>query len=59
MSGAATEAPIYIDRIYAPVTTLGPGKRIALWTSGCSKRCEGCANPELWEARPDQAVETQ
>lgn len=59
MSGTATEAPIYIDRIYAPVTTLGPGKRIALWTSGCSKRCEGCANPELWEARPDQAVETQ
>lgn len=57
MSGVATEASIYIDRIYAPVTTLGPGERIALWTSGCSKRCEGCANLELWEARPDQAVE--
>lgn len=39
-----------IDRIYAPVTTLGPGTRIALWSVGCSKRCRGCANPELWRA---------
>lgn len=37
-----------IDRAYAPVETLGPGTRIAVWTVGCSKRCEGCANPELW-----------
>jgi anaerobic ribonucleoside-triphosphate reductase activating protein len=32
-----------------PVTTLGPGNRIVLWTSGCSKHCEKCINPELWE----------
>lgn len=37
-----------IDRIYIPVETLGPGKRIALWTQGCSKHCPGCSNPELW-----------
>jgi anaerobic ribonucleoside-triphosphate reductase activating protein len=32
-----------------PVKTLGPGNRLALWTIGCSKRCEKCINPELWE----------
>lgn len=39
-----------IDRVYAPVETLGPGKRIVVWACGCSKRCPGCANPELWPA---------
>lgn len=42
-----------IDRLYHPVTTLGPGARVAVWTSGCSKYCPGCANPELWEPRPE------
>lgn len=39
-----------IDRIIYPVETLGPGKRIAIWTIGCSKCCKSCANPELWHA---------
>lgn len=30
-----------------PVTALGPGKRVGIWTIGCYKRCEKCANPEL------------
>lgn len=25
---------------------LGPGKRYALWTQGCRKRCKGCVFPE-------------
>lgn len=36
-----------VDRILFPVYTLGPGKRMALWTIGCRKRCRNCANPEL------------
>ncbi len=40
---------MYIDRILFPIETLGPGKRLVLWTKGCTKRCEGCANPELWD----------
>ena len=28
----------------------GPGKRLALWTQGCSLRCHGCFNPHLWES---------
>lgn len=38
-----------IARILYPVTVLGPGKRIAIWVAGCSKKCKGCANPELWD----------
>ena len=39
---------MYIDRILAPITTLGPGERLVIWTKGCSKHCINCANPELW-----------
>ncbi|MEZ4318477.1 MAG: 4Fe-4S single cluster domain-containing protein [Myxococcota bacterium] len=28
----------------------GPGRRFALWTQGCTLRCKGCCNPELFEA---------
>ncbi len=28
----------------------GPGPRFALWTQGCTLRCKGCCNPELFEA---------
>lgn len=38
-----------IDRVIFPVTTLGPGERIVIWTQGCSKRCKNCASRELWE----------
>ena len=37
-------------RIISPVYTLGPGKRVGIWLSGCNKRCEGCGNPELWDS---------
>lgn len=39
---------MYIDRILAPITTLGPGNRLVIWTKGCTKHCANCANPELW-----------
>lgn len=47
---------MYIDRILYPVTTLGPGKRIAVWTAGCERHCPGCANPELWEIKESQKI---
>ena len=36
-----------IDRILYPILTLGYGRRIAIWTIGCERRCFGCSNPEL------------
>lgn len=27
----------------------GPGRRFALWVQGCSLRCPGCCNPELFD----------
>ena len=39
-----------IDRLLFPIETLGPGKRLVIWTKGCSKHCYRCANPELWDA---------
>lgn len=44
---------MYIERILYPVYTLGIGRRIAVWTQGCFRKCEDCANPELWEQRKD------
>ncbi len=45
-----------VDRILFPVTTLGPGKRLTVWTIGCSKRCRGCANAELQRADPSRDI---
>jgi len=29
----------------------GPGRRWAVWVQGCSIRCAGCCNPEMFDAR--------
>ncbi len=38
-----------IDRLFYPVTTLGFGRRVGIWTIGCPHHCNGCSNPELWD----------
>ena len=40
---------MYIARLLYPIRVLGPGDRIGIWFDGCSRRCLGCSNPELWE----------
>ena len=46
-----------IDRIVYPISTLGPGERLVIWTIGCSKHCYKCANPELWQTDPNKDID--
>lgn len=48
---------MYLDRVLYPVTALGPGKRVAIWVSGCNRKCPFCANPELWERHEEQKID--
>lgn len=38
---------IKIGRLYYPVTTLGPGKRVCIWMCGCPFNCAGCLSNGL------------
>ncbi len=35
----------------------GPGRRFAVWVQGCSLRCPGCCNPEMFAQDKGEAVE--
>jgi anaerobic ribonucleoside-triphosphate reductase activating protein len=37
-----------------PITSLGPGKRVALFTRGCDHRCPGCIIPDWWSFDPSK-----
>jgi anaerobic ribonucleoside-triphosphate reductase activating protein len=41
---------IQIAQIRTATRAEGPGKRLALWTQGCSLKCHGCFNPHLWNS---------
>jgi anaerobic ribonucleoside-triphosphate reductase activating protein len=41
-----------VDDTYAE----GPGRRWALWVQGCSIRCPGCCNPEMFDQRSGRPV---
>jgi len=34
----------------------GPGRRWAMWVQGCSIRCAGCCNPEMFDERRGEVV---
>jgi anaerobic ribonucleoside-triphosphate reductase activating protein len=37
-----------LNRLQYPIYNLGPGKRIGIWTQGCSLHCPGCVSQSLW-----------
>ncbi len=47
---------MFVARVLYPVKVLGIGNRVGIWTSICKHKCDGCSNPELWEANDSQKV---
>lgn len=47
-----------IDRVLYPIESLGPGRRLVIWTVGCSKHCENCSNQELWFENAAKDIDT-
>ena len=43
-------------RFFSPVHTLGPGRRVTLWTQGCGKKCPDCTAPELQKFRKELEI---
>jgi anaerobic ribonucleoside-triphosphate reductase activating protein len=50
---------VRLARIAYPVTSLGPGHRVALWVAGCSMRCHGCITPDLWNPDAGRLVSVE
>jgi anaerobic ribonucleoside-triphosphate reductase activating protein len=48
---------ILINKIHFPVTTLGYGRRVVIWTQGCTIRCPACINIDTWDVDTVRAVE--
>ena len=42
-----------IERTLTGVTTLGPGRRMAVWVNGCRRNCKGCVSPSLRRFAPE------
>jgi len=47
---------LQVSRVHFPVTTLGYGRRVGIWTQGCSIRCAGCISRDTWAPDPARAV---
>lgn len=52
----AVPASLQVNRVHFPVTTLGFGRRISIWTQGCSIRCPGCVSKDTWEPRIESSM---
>ncbi len=48
LRGERGVTPVALSRVHYPVTTLGPGRRLAVWFQGCSIRCPGCVSMDTW-----------
>ena len=48
---------IAINKVHYPVTTLGYGQRVVIWTQGCTIRCPGCINRDTWAMDSAREIE--
>lgn len=47
---------IAINKVHFPVTTLGFGRRLGIWTQGCSIHCPGCVSRDTWDTEPSHRI---
>ena len=45
---------IAINKAHFPVSVLGPGRRIGIWTQGCRIHCKGCVSQDTWATDPSR-----
>lgn len=50
---------VRLNRVLAPITTLGPGRRVGIWVQGCTLACPGCASVDTWDAAGGFAIGVQ
>ena len=48
---------LQLNKAHYPVTALGPGRRIGIWTQGCSIHCPGCVSLDTWIPDRSKAIE--
>lgn len=48
---------LQLNKAHYPVTALGPGRRIGIWTQGCSIHCPGCVSLDTWKPDRSKAIE--
>lgn len=48
---------LLLNKAHYPVTALGPGKRIGIWTQGCTIQCPGCVSRDTWESDRSKGME--
>lgn len=51
-----TASRIAINKAHYPVTVLGYGQRIGIWTQGCDIKCPGCVSQDTWEQNPEREM---
>jgi anaerobic ribonucleoside-triphosphate reductase activating protein len=49
-----SEQSVRVARVVPSTRAEGPGERFAVWVQGCTIRCSGCFNPQMWTARGGQ-----
>lgn len=45
---AGTAPELLVNRVHYPVTALGYGTRLGVWTQGCPLACRGCMSRDTW-----------
>lgn len=56
--GSVGPVQLRVAQLIADTEAEGPGHRFALWVQGCSLRCPGCCNPEMFAAAGGQLLDS-